>query len=149
VAGSESVANWIVNKLKDDCDLAAIKAIGSGLLEITRKGCTTFAAVAIGINDVVRRDHVVPLFDLGGRQPEFVVNVPSKAIWEGEAIEFVHNAPAAFGTVGDLVRASRDEPVSSYRNKQYSFFEQAFRQHVATHGFTRLYDRLYRIIDPA
>jgi hypothetical protein len=31
--------------------------------------------------------------------------------------------------VGDLVRASRAVPVSGYRNKQFNFFEQAFRQH--------------------
>jgi hypothetical protein len=35
--------------------------------------------------------------------------------------------------------------VSGYRNKQFIFFEQAFRQHSAVEDVTRAYDRLYRV----
>ena len=47
--------------------------------------------------------------------------------------------------MGDLIRASRVVPVSGYRNKQFNFFEQAFRQHSAVEDVTRVYDRLYRV----
>jgi hypothetical protein len=124
VPGDEGVARWIANKLKDDDEFTKVASIGSGFLEIARKDRPPFTAMAIGVQDTVMLEHVAPLSEVQGRQPEFVVNVPSKAIWSGPAIELVHDAPAAFGTFGDLVRASREEPVSTYRNKEYAFFER-------------------------
>lgn len=145
MAGNERVARWIAEKLKEEGDFAKIEPLGSGFLTITRKGQPSFTAAAIGVDDVVTSAHVTPVFGVDGIEPEFVVNVPSKAIWEGEAIDFIHDQPAAWGNLGDLIRASRDAPVSSYRNKQYRFFEQAFRQHDAVENVARLYDRVYRL----
>jgi hypothetical protein len=79
------------------------------------------------------------------RSPEFVVNVPSKVIWSGPAIEIIHGAPAAFGTLGELAKAARDENVSSYRHREYSFFERAFHQHSAVRDVTRLYDKVFQL----
>jgi hypothetical protein len=145
VAGDDGVAKWIANKLKDEGALSVVESIGSGFLEIACKDGTRFTAAAIGIQDVIGRDHVVPLFELEKIQPQFVVNVPSKAIWSGSAIDFIHDAPAAFGTFGELIRASREVPVSAYRNKNYIFFERAFRQHTAVREVTRLYDRVFQL----
>ena len=143
MAGDEAVADWIASKLEDDKQFSAVDSIGLGFLEITRKGHDPFTAVAIGVKDVVLLDHVVPLFEVNGRQPEFVVNVPSKAIWSGQAIDFVHDAPAAFGRFGELAKAAREEPVTAYRNKEYAFFERAFRQHSAVGDVSRLYDKSF------
>lgn len=145
MAGDDAVARWISNKLKADEQFSVVDSIGSGFLEIARENCAPFVAAAIGIQDVVVLEHVIPLFEVNGIQPQFVVNVPSKAIWSGRAIEFVHDAPSAFGTFGDLIRASRQDCVSTYRNREYSFFERAFRQHTAVREVTRLYDRLYQL----
>ena len=112
MSGSESVAQWIASKLEPDEKISAVKSIGSGFLQVLRKDCASFIAVAIGVQDVVTGNHVTPLFEVRGIQPEFVVNVPSKAIWSGAAIEVIHDAPAAFGTFGELARASREETVS-------------------------------------
>jgi hypothetical protein len=72
--------------------------------------------------------------------------MPSKAIWSGDAIELIHAAPAAFGTFGELIRASSiDEAVHTYRNREYNFFERAFRQHTVVRDVTRLYDRAYQL----
>jgi hypothetical protein len=143
VPGDEAVAKWITKKLKDDQDFGSVKLVGNGFLEITRKNSIPFITAAIGIRDIVRPGHVVPLF--GERNPQFVVNVPSKAIWTGEAINIIHDAPAAFGTFGELIRASREPPVSTYRNKEYSFFERAFRQHTGVREVTRLYDKVFQL----
>jgi hypothetical protein len=144
MAGDERVASWIANKLKDDKQFSLVDSIGDGFLEVARKDHAPFQAVAIGVQDVVAGGHVAHLFEVKGRRPEFVVNVPSKAIWSGAAIDLVHSAPAAFGTFGELISASSlDEPVHTYRNKEYSFFERAFRQHTAVRGVTRLYDKAY------
>jgi hypothetical protein len=144
VAGDENAAKWIADKLRGDEHFSSVDSIGSGFLEITRRDCVPFTAAAIGVRDIILRDHVTPLF-VTKKSPEFVVNVPSKVIWSGAAIELIHDASAAFGTFGELVRASREGSVSAYRNKEYSFFERAFRQHTAVVGVTRLYDRVFQL----
>jgi hypothetical protein len=145
VAGDEDVARWVANKLKDDQEFSAVDSVGSGFLEITRRDGASFTVAAIGVRSVVERDHVAPLFEVEGTRPEFVVNVPSKAIWSGAAIEVVHDAHAAFGRLGEINRASREEPVWTYRNKDYNFFESVFRQHTAVREVIRLYDRLFQL----
>src|SRR5882757_422781 len=145
MAGDEGVAIWIADKLKNDGTFSAVDSVGSGFLEIVRKDQFPFTAVAIGVRDVITRVHVAPLFGGNERRPEFVVNVPSKAIWSGTAIEIIHDAPAAFGALGELIRASREDRVSTYRNKEHSFFERAFRQHSAVRDITRLYDRVFQL----
>lgn len=142
MSGNESTAAWIVKKLKEERDLANTVDLGAGYLQVVRDGKASFTAVAIGIDDVIALSHVQPLF-VGAQKPEFVVNVPSKAIWSGEAIEFIHKAPAAFGKLGELTRAAKVSPPSSYRNKEYAFFEQIFRQHSAVKSVDRLFDRKY------
>src|SRR6266852_5593693 len=137
MGASERVANWIVDKLRDDQNLK-VEHVGSGFLQVARNRGASFIAAAVGVDDVVREEHVSSLFLLNQHNPEFVVNVPTKAIWTGGAIDLIHNAPAAFGSLGDLVRASQNTPASAYRNKQYAYFEQAFHQHRAITGVRRL-----------
>jgi hypothetical protein len=144
VAGDEGIAKWIAEKLQGDSRFASVNAVGAGYLDIVRKDHPPFTAAAIGIRDVVLLAHVAPLFD-GERSPEFVVNVPSKAIWSGSAIDVIHGAPAAFGTFGELSRAARNEDVGSYRHREYQFFEQAFRQHGVVSNVTRVYDKVFRL----
>lgn len=145
MSGDESVAAWIADKLKGDTQFQAVDPLGLGFLNVVGKDGHQFLAAAIGVKSVVEVRHVIPVFTVEGTRPEFIVNVPSKAIWTSSAIDYVHNAPAAFGTLGDLRRASRENVVSSYRNKEFNFFERIFRQHSAVVGVTRLYDRLYSL----
>jgi hypothetical protein len=87
---------------------------------------------------------VAPFFAVADR-PQFVINVPSKAIWTGPAIELVHSGPAAFGGLGNLIRASRHGKVSSHRFRNYQFVEDGLRQHSAVCQVRRLYDRLFMV----
>lgn len=143
MAGNEAVARWIAEKSSGEH--FKVNPIGAGFLQITREEGTPFIVAAIGVQDRVTPDDVVPLFQVNDRRPEFVVNVPSKAIWTGAAIDFVHNTPAAFGTFGDMTRAAREETVCAYRNKEYHFFERAFEQHSAVRGITRVYDKVFQL----
>jgi hypothetical protein len=145
VSGDERVAGWIADKLKGSSQFTAINPTGSGFLDIVRPDGPPFTIVALGVQDLIAPEHVAPLFEVGNKRPEFVVNVPSKAIWSGTAINVVHDAPAAFGTFGELIRASREERVCTYRHREYSFFERAFRQHTAVHEVTRLYDKVFQL----
>lgn len=142
MAGDQKIADWIADKLKEDARFSKILPLGSGYLEMTLPDSSSFVTAAIGIKDVIQRSHVAPLFDTN-MSPQFVVNVPSKAIWTGGAIDLIHAAPAAFGTLGDLGRAARSQPVSSYRFREYDFFEKAFRQHKAVNDVLRVYDKVF------
>lgn len=146
MAGDIGVAKWIAEKLRQDDQFTAVEAIGSGFLQVTPKEHMPFVAVAVGVRETITQDDVKPLFSDPNTRAEFVVNVPSKAIWRGDAIDVIHAAPAAFGTLGDLVKAAREEPVSSYRNKEYNFFDRAFRQHRSVKEVIRVYDRVYLLL---
>lgn len=133
---------WVAGKLRAEDDITAVDVTTSGLLKISRKDYPPFKAAALGIKDVVMEAHVAAFFATADK-PHFVINVPSNAIWTGPAIDLVHGGPAAFGGMGDLSRASRDERVSSYRFRNYQFVEDGLRQHSAVRQVTRLYDRVY------
>jgi hypothetical protein len=135
---------WVADKLRANPDITAIDLTSSGLLQISRKDHPSFKAAALGVEDMVMEAHVVPFF-VGAERPQFVINVPSKAIWTGPAIELVHSGPAAFGGMGDLSRASSQERVSSYRFRNYQFVEEGLRQHSAVRQVTRLYDRMFMV----
>ena len=138
-------STWVVDKLKADPDITAVDVTSSGLLQVSRNGRSAFKAAALGIEDMVTDAHVAPFFAVADR-PQFVVNVPSKAIWTGPAIDLVHSGPAAFGGMGDLNRASREENISSYRFRNYEFVEGALRQHTAVRQVARLYDRMFMVV---
>ena len=143
MAGDVGVADWVAGKLQDDQSIISVTSIGAGFLEIQPKKGPAFIAAALGVKDTISRAAVRPLFEVKGIQPQFVVNVPSKVIWSGEAIEIIHSAPAAFGTLGELTKAAREESVFSYRNREYNFFDDAFRQHSAVRDVTRLFDKVF------
>jgi len=145
LSGDENAANWVLRKLLEDQDFKNSENLGSGFLKISRIEQTPFLVAATAVDDIVTQQHVEPVFSTKKRKPEFVINVPSKAIWRGDAIEFVHGSTAAFGTLGDLIRASRDEPISLYRKKDYKFFEGVFEQHNAVSEVIRLYDRKFEL----
>lgn len=136
---------WVADKLMAAPNIAAVDVTPSGLLRISRKEQSSFTVAAIGIEDVVTDAHVAPFFAVADG-PQFVVNVPSKAIWTGPAIDLVHSGQAAFGGMGDLTRASRQEGVSSYRFRSYQFVEDGLRQHSAVRQVTRLYDRKFMVV---
>jgi hypothetical protein len=144
MSGDEGAAAWIVKKLQesDEHEFESIANLGAGYLRIISKRSGPFIAAAIGVQDVIKYSDVSNLFG-NGYQPGFIVNVPSKAIWRGDAISFIHDAPAAFGKFGDLSRAAATGAPSTWRNKEYAYFETAFEQHSAVRSVIRLFDRKF------
>lgn len=144
MAGDEAAARWIATKLQDEDEFRLAESTGAGFLKLARVDGEEFVAVATGAKSIVTREDVAPIF-AAGQAPEFVVNVPSKAIWSGAAIDLIHRSGAAFGTFGELIKASQRTPPSDYRNKDYAFFEQAFSQHSAVSTVTRVFDRVFKL----
>lgn len=135
---------WVADKMRIDAGIIDVTQIADGLLYVTRSEYKPFNVAAISIEGKISKKHITGLF-LPKGSPDFVVNVPTEAIWTGEAIKLIHKRSAAFGGMGDLSRASRLEEVSSYRFKQYQFVETGIRQHSHVSHIDRIYDRKFLV----
>ncbi|WP_336817212.1 hypothetical protein [Burkholderia gladioli] len=140
-----NVTDWVAEKLtKDERRLKVVDRTTEGFLVIESKDDYTFLVAVLGVQDVVQVSHVQPLFDAENK-PQLVVNVPSKALWSGQAIEFIHSMPAAFGTMGDIARASTTKAAASFRDKNMGFFINAMAQHTNVSTVSYLYDSVFRV----
>jgi hypothetical protein len=138
---SNSVRDWVADKLTTDQALEVVSRTPEDFLVVKQPSGYSFMVAVLGIKNVVEHAHVAPLFT-GSNQPELVINVPSKALWSGPAIDHIHAASAAFGTLGDVSRAARTGDAGSYRNKNMSFFINAIRQHSNVTGVSYIYERV-------
>ena len=135
---------WVAEKLRLNPEIIDVTQVENGLLAIARSQYAPFIVAAIANEEKIAQSHVSHLFS-STQSPDFVVNVPTQAIWTGSAINFIHKNMAAFGGMGDLTRASGLEEVSSYRFKQYQFVETGIRQHSSVEHVVRIYDRKFLV----
>ncbi|MBR8041231.1 hypothetical protein KDW40_24600 [Burkholderia cenocepacia] len=140
-----NVTAWVAEKLtKDERQLKVVDLTPEGFLVIESTDDYTFLVAVLGVKDVVQVSHVQPLFGAENK-PELVVNVPSKTLWSGPAIDFVHSVPAAFGTMGDIARAAATKAAGSFRDKNMGFFINAMAQHTNVSAVSYLYDSVFRV----
>lgn len=140
-----NVTNWVVEELaKDEQRLKVVDRTPEGFLVIESKDDYTFLVAVLGVQDVVQISHVQPLFG-GEHKPQLVMNVPSKTLWSGPAIDFVHSMPASFGTMGDIARAAATKSAESFRDKNMGFFINAMLQHTNVLTVSYLYDSVFRV----
>src|SRR3989337_1724126 len=111
-----NATNWVVQKLKKEGRLKVVDRTPEDFLVVTEEDGYTFVVAVLGGQNVIQLSDVQPLF-AGATKPQLVVNVPSKTMWSGAAIDFIHAVPAAFGTFGDIFRAAQAEAAESYRDK--------------------------------
>lgn len=136
------MTDWVAEKLKLTDGIEVLSRTAEDLLIVKAKNGSPFSVAVIGVQGVVCRKHVDPVFS-GTTKPAFVMNIPSKAPWSGSAIARVHAAPAAFGTLGDMRRAANLDEVWTYRNKEWAYFERAIGQHANVSQVTRIYDAVF------
>jgi len=141
---ASEATKWVLNHLSRIEVYSAVTQVDDDLLEVAVKDRPPFVVGVLGEQSCVMNSAVKPLFSRSKR-PSFITNIPSKAIWSGAAIEFIHNAPASFGRVGEISKAAWVEPVSAYREKNLHFFENCFEQHSRVSKVTRVYDRVFRL----
>jgi len=139
-----SVTDWVAGKIDPRENLCVVGRTLEDFLLVQYKDNPPFAVAVIGVQDVILESHVSPLFS-HATKPDFVVNVPSKALWTGGAISLIHAAPAAFGTFGDIGRAASGGKVHGFRNKNWEFFRKAILQHTNVMAVDRLYDEVFEV----
>lgn len=139
---SGNIVDWIASKIDPNEGLSVIERTSEDFLIMEYKGGPHFPVAVLGVKDVILVNHVQPLFSQT-MTPKFVVNVPSKTLWSGEAISLIHAAPAAFGTLGDVGRAASTGDVASFRNKNWDFFERGISQHSKVREVNRVFDEVF------
>jgi hypothetical protein len=140
---SRNASDWVAEKLVATEGLQVVQRTPEGFLVAQSKGRYSFPVAVLGVQDVIEQSDVEPLF-AGPTVPMFVVNVPSKTLWSGNAIRRIHAASAAFGTLSDIARAADTEDAGSYRDKNMGFFINAMRQHGNVSGVSYVYERVFR-----
>lgn len=136
------ITDWVANKIDSEDGLTLVGRTPEDLLLVQFEGNEPFPVAAIGVTDIILPENVQLLLSYATR-PQFIVNVPSKTLWSGDAISLVNAAPAAFGTLGEISKTARSGDVPSYRNKNWGFFENAIRQHKNVYAVTRIYDEVF------
>lgn len=140
---SNNATNWVTEKLATMEGLEVVDRTPEDFLVVRSKDESTFLVAVMGVKNVIELSDVEPLFT-GVNKPQFAVNVPSKALWSGAAIDHVHAASAAFGTLGDVSRAANTEDTGSFRDKNMGFFLKAMKQHSNVSSVSYVYDAVFK-----
>lgn len=123
-----SVTDWVAEKLVESKNLEIVERTPENFLVVRSEGSYTFVVAVLNVKSVIRLSDVEPLF-VGTTKPQLVVNIPTKTLWSGAAIDHIHSKSAAFGSYGDVSRAASTEDAGSYRDKNMDFFINAMQQH--------------------
>jgi len=140
-----SVTDWAAQMLSDMDDLDVVGRTPEDFLVVSSKSGYAFRVAVLGVKGVIQVAHVALLF-AGAAKPELVVNVPSETLWSGSAINRIHSAPAAFGTLGDVSRAARTGNAVSFRNKNMQFYIGAMRQHSNVTSVSYVYENMFEVV---
>ncbi|HNP31240.1 MAG TPA: hypothetical protein PKK23_19495 [Nitrospirales bacterium] len=140
---SKKVTDWVAEKLVESERLQIVERTPEDFLVVKSKDDYTFPVAVLGMQNVIELSDVEPLF-AGDSRPKFVMNVPSKTLWSGNAIRRIHAKSAAFGKLGDISRAASTGDAGSYRDKNMGFFINAMKQHSNVSGVSYVYERVFR-----
>src|ERR1700722_1886919 len=121
-----SMTDWVATKINPEDGLTVVGRTPEDLLLVQFHSNEPFPVAVIGVKDVILVEHVQPALS-HATKPQFIVNVPSKTLWSGDAISLINAAPAAFGTLGEIRKAAHSGDVPSYRNKNWDYFEKSIR----------------------
>lgn len=136
--------DWVENRLAGEDGLNVVSRTVEGFLVVEGKHGYTFNVAVIGNRGVIKDTEVLPLFKTANK-PQLVVNLPSKVIWDGSAIDAIHAEGAAFGIFGDIERAARTMDAGSFRNKNMGFFINSMQQHSNVISVSYVYDSVFRV----
>lgn len=136
---STNVTDWVVDKLATPGGLVIVERTPENFLVVRSRNDYMFVVAVLGVQDVIGLSAVEPLFN-GTTKPQLVVNIPSKSLWSGAAIDRIHAESAAFGAFGDISRAAGTGRAGFYREKNMEFFINAMKQHSNVSNVSYVYE---------
>ena len=135
--------NWVAERLVTNFRLEIVGSTPEDFLIVRAEDRSTFLVAVLGLKSVIGAEDIEHLF-AGATKPQFVVNVPSATLWSGAAIDRIHAASAAFGTLGDVSRAASAEDAGSYRDKNMEFFINAMKQHSNVSSVSYVHETVFK-----
>lgn len=141
---SNAATDWVADKLVTKEGLEIVERTPDNFLVVKSKGGDTFLVAVLGVKNIIELSDVEPLF-AGPHKPQFVVNIPSKARWSGAAINYVHAASAAFGTLSEVVQASYCHDPGCYREKNIDFYFTALSQHSHVSHVSYVHETAFKV----
>jgi hypothetical protein len=141
---SDSVTDWVAGKLNAEHGLEVVDRSPEGFLVVKATSGYTFLVAVLGLKSVIGLSDVEPLF-AGATKPLFVINIPSRTLWSGAAIDLIHSESAGFGTLGDVSRAADTGDAGSFRDKDMGFFINAMKQHSNVSDVSYVYDSVFKV----
>jgi hypothetical protein len=137
-------ANWLIGVLPQHEQVAQVERLGMGLVRIARRKAPPAIVGVISASPVQIADYEALL--AGDPRPQFILNIPKAALWEGKAIDNLEAQGVAWGKMYDLYRGlNGEDDLSDYRNPSLSFIERLFHQHRNVVGVERVSDQVYRL----
>jgi hypothetical protein len=137
-------SHWLVGVLRQHTNVARVERISRSLIIVERKDLPPTIVGILSANPVTCAD-LEPLI-AGKPRPAMIANIPTRALWTGEALERLAAEGIAFGKMYDLYRGlNQDDDLSKYRNMEYYFVERIVDQHRNVVSRERRSDRVYRI----
>ena len=141
---SGNVIDWAAEKLATEDRLEIVGRTAQDFLVVKSKGGSEFSVAVLGLKGTIKASDVTHLFS-GATKPQLVINVPSRTLWSGAAINRIHAEDAAFGKFGDVARAARLEDPGSFRDKSMGFFINAIEQHTNVSSVSYVYDSVLNV----
>lgn len=137
-------SRWLAGVLHQHRDVARAERIARGLVTVERKEMPPAVVGVLSVDPVTCAE--LELLLEAEHRPAMIVNIPTRALWTGEAIERLEAEGIAFGKMYDLYRAlGRDTDLTAYQNPEFYFVERMIDQHRNVAIRTRASDRVYRI----
>jgi hypothetical protein len=136
--------NWVKSILEAENFIEEVSVRSDESLRVVRSSLPP-SRVAILSTQQVELDQVTTFID-PSRGIEFIANVPSSGVWTPEVTRELVVRNIAFGGIGDLRRALREEQdVRNYIIPNLKFVQRGLQQHDKVLGFDRLGNFLYEI----
>jgi hypothetical protein len=135
-------AAWIAERLTVQKEVTSVSTLSQHLIQVHRTRDIVLVGT-IGVLQVRLADVQWALSQQSGIK--FVANVPAKATFAGDAINYVKKHGAALGGFGDLRRALTLRNPASYIDRETAFRERGLEQHDRVEAFHRLDDNRYTI----
>lgn len=148
---SGDLIDWVAEKLTTGDRLEIVGRTDQDFLVVKSKVGSEFSVAVLDLQGTIKASDVAPLFS-GATTPQLVINVPSKTLWSGAAIDRIHAADAAFGKFGDVARAASLQDPGSFRDKTMGFFIKAMGQHTNVSSVSYVYDSVLnvdRVVGPS
>ena len=135
-------AAWIAQRLAGQKEVASVSTLSQHLIQVHRTRDIVLVGT-IGVPQVRLADVRWVLSQQSGIK--FIANVPAKATFSGDAINYAKEHGAAIGGFGDLRRALSLHNPASYVDRETTFRERGLEQHDRVEAFYRLDDNRYTI----